>query len=226
MADFLTLRWYGYEKFVVSSFKDLRDEKSFTDVTLACDGQTLKAHKMVLAASSDYLKKNLEKIEDSENDDENDETIIFVKIQGVSFKHLAAIVEFMYTGEAPLTFEDKVPMQKLIHLFELKWAYIVEKSEKSRNRVKLSIISEKYPTIDFKMKSSTKFSKLISLYSQKFKVSESNIELFFQGEKIDPDQTPGDYDMDNVLEARLKFAVLKNSETFETVEVRPIIDMD
>ncbi len=33
-----------------------RDEKSFTDVTIACDGQQTKAHKMILSACSPYFK--------------------------------------------------------------------------------------------------------------------------------------------------------------------------
>jgi hypothetical protein len=36
-----------------------RDEKSFTDVTIACDGQSCKAHKMILSACSPYFKVGL-----------------------------------------------------------------------------------------------------------------------------------------------------------------------
>jgi hypothetical protein len=44
---------------MVASFKHLRDEKSFTDVTIACDGQSTKAHKMILSACSPYFKVTL-----------------------------------------------------------------------------------------------------------------------------------------------------------------------
>lgn len=54
------LRWNEFQSNMVSSFKHLREEKSFTDVTLACDGQTCKAHKMVLSACSPYFKALLE----------------------------------------------------------------------------------------------------------------------------------------------------------------------
>ena len=54
------LRWNDFQTNMVSSFKHLRDEKSFTDVTLACDGQTCKAHKMVLSACSPYFKVGFE----------------------------------------------------------------------------------------------------------------------------------------------------------------------
>ena len=50
------LRWNDFQTNMVASFKHLRDEKSFTDVTLACDGQSTKAHKMILSACSPYFK--------------------------------------------------------------------------------------------------------------------------------------------------------------------------
>lgn len=73
------LKWNDFQTNMVTSFRHLRDEKSFTDVrvilthdeilfwllnilqvTLACEGQTCKAHKMVLSACSPYFKSLLE----------------------------------------------------------------------------------------------------------------------------------------------------------------------
>ena len=54
------LRWNDFQTNMVASFKHLRDEKSFTDVTIACDGQSCKAHKMILSACSPYFKSLLE----------------------------------------------------------------------------------------------------------------------------------------------------------------------
>ena len=54
------LRWNDFQSNMVSSFKHLRSEKNFLDVTLACEGQTCKAHKMVLSACSPYFKTLLE----------------------------------------------------------------------------------------------------------------------------------------------------------------------
>merc|ERR1711976_775604 len=84
------LRWNDFQTNMVSSFKHLRDEKSFTDVTLACDGQTCKAHKMVLSACSPYFKALLE---------ENPAKHPIIILKDVPFQHLTAILEFIYAGE-------------------------------------------------------------------------------------------------------------------------------
>merc|ERR1712004_243026 len=93
------LRWNDFQTNMVSSFKHLRDEKSFTDVTLACDGQTCKAHKMVLSACSPYFKSLLE---------ENPAKHPIIILKDVPFNHLTAILEFMYAGEVNVA-QDQLP---------------------------------------------------------------------------------------------------------------------
>merc|ERR1711860_66205 len=93
------LRWNDFQTNMVSSFKHLRDEKSFTDVTLACEGQTTKAHKMVLSACSPYFKSLLE---------ENPAKHPIIILKDVSFAHLSAILEFMYAGEVNVA-QDQLP---------------------------------------------------------------------------------------------------------------------
>ena len=52
----LCLQWNDFQESILSSFKDLRQDKELTDVTLACeDGQQVEAHKVVLVASSPFL---------------------------------------------------------------------------------------------------------------------------------------------------------------------------
>ena len=47
------LNWNDFIKNVTSSFRELRRNQEFTDVTLACgDGQRIEAHKMILASGS------------------------------------------------------------------------------------------------------------------------------------------------------------------------------
>nr|CAD7405136.1 unnamed protein product [Timema poppensis] len=72
------------------NFEALRDEEDFVDVTLACDGQRLKAHKVVLSACSPYFKE-LFKSNPCKH------PILFLR--DVEFSHLQSLVEFMYAGE-------------------------------------------------------------------------------------------------------------------------------
>ena len=55
----LCLKWNDFQSLVQVSFGDLRTDTDFTDVTLACEDQSIKAHKVVLSACSPFFKKLL-----------------------------------------------------------------------------------------------------------------------------------------------------------------------
>merc|ERR1711970_388262 len=93
------LRWNDYQTTMVENFKNLRNDKSFSDVTIVCEGQNTKAHKMLLCACSPYFKNLLES-----NPAKN--PIIFLK--DVPFQHMTAILEFMYAGEVNVA-QDQLP---------------------------------------------------------------------------------------------------------------------
>ena len=60
MSEKLCLRWSEFKENLNSTFGRLRNDKEFTDVTLACeDGQEIEAHKVILAASSPFFEKIL-----------------------------------------------------------------------------------------------------------------------------------------------------------------------
>lgn len=51
------LRWNNFQANITSQFETLRDDEDFTDVTIACEGQRLQAHKVVLSACSPFFKE-------------------------------------------------------------------------------------------------------------------------------------------------------------------------
>lgn len=51
------LRWNNFQANITSQFETLRDDEDFTDVTIACEGQQLQAHKIVLSACSPLFKE-------------------------------------------------------------------------------------------------------------------------------------------------------------------------
>ncbi|XP_063225305.1 uncharacterized protein LOC134532625 isoform X4 [Bacillus rossius redtenbacheri] len=84
------LRWNNFQTNITSQFEALRNEELFVDVTLACEGQRLKAHKVVLSACSPYFKELF-------TSNPCKHPILFMR--DVEFCHLRALVEFMYAGE-------------------------------------------------------------------------------------------------------------------------------
>merc|ERR1711915_15787 len=105
------LKWNDFQTNMVNSFKHLRDEKSFTDVTLACEGQTCKAHKMVLSACSPYFKALLE---------ENPIKHPIIILKDVPFSHLQAILEYMYAGEVNVSQADLPAFLKTAERLKVK----------------------------------------------------------------------------------------------------------
>ena len=60
--DELCLKWDGFQESTSNAFANLRVNVEFADVTLACeDGQQVEAHKVILATSSPFFKKLLER---------------------------------------------------------------------------------------------------------------------------------------------------------------------
>jgi hypothetical protein len=56
------LKWNNFSDNILTSLESLRGDEDFVDVTIACEGQSLKAHKVVLSACSLYMKKLLKVI--------------------------------------------------------------------------------------------------------------------------------------------------------------------
>lgn len=50
------LRWNDFRTNFVAEFENLREEENFIDVTIACSGKLIKAHKVVLSACSQFFK--------------------------------------------------------------------------------------------------------------------------------------------------------------------------
>ena len=91
------LRWNDFQTNMVASFKHLRDEKSFCDVTIACDGASVKCHKMILSACSAYFQQLF-----MENTCEH--PIVFLK--DIKYEEIRTILDYMYKGEVNVAQEE------------------------------------------------------------------------------------------------------------------------
>ncbi len=101
------LRWNDFESNVSGSFRELRAESDFFDVTLACDGsgshgRTLQAHRVILSACSSFFKQMLRNAAVASPGHPNP----LIYLRGVRMADLEAVLDFMYHGEVNVAQED------------------------------------------------------------------------------------------------------------------------
>ena len=78
-------------------FTELRETMELLDVTLACEDDSLDAHKVVLSASSIFFRKVLSKTNQNHP---------FIYLKGVNFNDLKDIIDFIYSGEVQIPAEN------------------------------------------------------------------------------------------------------------------------
>ena len=91
------LRWNDFEKNISSAFKDIREDKEFFDITLACEDEQLQAHKVILSACSPFFKNVLRR-------NQRQHPLLYLK--GVSYRDMEAVLNFMYHGEVNVAQDD------------------------------------------------------------------------------------------------------------------------
>lgn len=84
------LRWNNHQSNLLSVFDQLLHDESFVDVTLAVEGQLLKAHKMVLSACSPYFQALFINHPDKHP---------IVILKDVPYADMRSLLDFMYRGE-------------------------------------------------------------------------------------------------------------------------------
>ncbi|KAL0279814.1 UNVERIFIED_CONTAM: hypothetical protein PYX00_001295 [Menopon gallinae] len=105
------LRWNNYQSNLTNVFDQLLQSESFVDVTLACDGHSIKAHKMVLSACSPYFRQLF-----FENPCQH--PIIILK--DINWPELKATVEFMYKGEINVSQDQIGPLLKVAENLKIR----------------------------------------------------------------------------------------------------------
>jgi len=88
------LSWNDFQQTVSNSFRTLRKETDFFDVTLVSDDEVhIEGHKLVLSASSDFFKSMLKKCT-------NPHPMIY--LTGISFRNLQFIMDYIYQGQVEI----------------------------------------------------------------------------------------------------------------------------
>ena len=91
------LRWNDFESNISVAFRELRDDKDFFDVTLACDDDQIQAHKVILSACSPFFRNILRR-------NAHQHPLLYLK--GVKYTDLQSVLNFMYHGEVNVAQEE------------------------------------------------------------------------------------------------------------------------
>ncbi|XP_021933951.1 longitudinals lacking protein, isoforms H/M/V-like isoform X4 [Zootermopsis nevadensis] len=106
-ADQFCLRWNNFQLNIASALDSLKTDEDLVDVTLSCEGQNVKAHKVVLSACSPYFRGVFK---------ENPCQHPIVILKNVSYDDVCALLSFMYQGEVYIT-QDR--LSSFLHTAEL-----------------------------------------------------------------------------------------------------------
>ena len=127
-SEKLCLQWNDFKDNVTSSFGELREDKDFTDVTLACeDGKQVEAHKVILASSSPFFKEILKR---------NKHPHPLIYMRGLKSEDLLAIIDFLYLGEANVEQENLDSFLGLAEELRLKGLTGTDNSDKAKEPTK------------------------------------------------------------------------------------------
>merc|ERR1719228_1465174 len=91
------LRWNDFETNISGAFRELREDKDFFDVTLACDDEQIEAHKVILSACSPFFRTVLKR-------NRHEHPLLYLK--GVKYVDLVSVLNFMYHGEVNVAQEE------------------------------------------------------------------------------------------------------------------------
>ena len=96
-AEKFCLRWNDFESNISVAFRELREEKDFFDVTLACEDSQVSAHKVILSACSPFFRNVLRK-------NPHQHPLLYLK--GVKYQEMLSVLNFMYQGEVNVAQEE------------------------------------------------------------------------------------------------------------------------
>lgn len=105
------LRWNNYQSNLTSVFDQLLQNESFVDVTLVCDGHSIKAHKIVLSACSPYFQDLF-----FENPCKHPVIIML----DIKWPVLKAAVDFMYKGEINVSQDQISPLLRVAEMLKIR----------------------------------------------------------------------------------------------------------
>lgn len=133
------LKWNNHTSNLVKTFTEMITDEFFVDVTLACDGFSIKAHKMVLSACSNYFKELFVA---------NPCKHPIVILKDMKIEDLRAIIDFMYKGEVNVSQNQLGALLKTAESLRVKGLTEVGDPEADKSSLHLSEETEETTSLN------------------------------------------------------------------------------
>ena len=127
MDEKFSLKWSKFQQHTSLTFKDLRDDKDYFDVTLACDdNKDVAAHKVILSSCSPYFRSLLSR---------NKHPHPLVYMRGMESRDVERILDFMYQGEVDVAQDNLARFLEIADELKING---LDSSEHDRNNANIS----------------------------------------------------------------------------------------
>ena len=119
------LKWNDYESDIRNSFRGLRKDQEYFDVTLASgDGHRIEAHKIVLSAGSRFFSDIFRKTK---------HPCPFIYLKGTNGKELGYVVDFIYNGEVNVAHEELDSFLETAQELDVKGLKTIQEEKETNN---------------------------------------------------------------------------------------------
>ncbi|XP_065225255.1 protein tramtrack, alpha isoform isoform X1 [Planococcus citri] len=129
------LRWNNHQSNLLSVFDQLLHDESFVDVTIAVEGQLLRAHKMVLSACSPYFQALFVSHPDKHP---------IVILKDVPFADMRSLLDFMYRGEVSVDQDRLTAFLKVAESLRIKGLTEVNEEKCDLPSIASSLLSNQH----------------------------------------------------------------------------------
>ena len=112
MSEKFSLKWNDFDANVTNSFRKLRTEDDFYDVTLvSSDYKQVSAHRLVLSACSDYFRNILT---------HSKHTNPLLCLEGITAHEISQVLDYIYNGELQIYQENLERFLQIAQRFQLE----------------------------------------------------------------------------------------------------------
>ena len=120
------LHWNDFAENIRSAFRELCEQEDFFDLTLACEDEEIRVHKVILAACSSFFRNILQR---------HPHQLTLLYLKGVKYSDLQAVITFMYHGEVNVSQDQLAAFLNTAEALKIKGLADSDRDRKSEKRI-------------------------------------------------------------------------------------------